>query len=96
MVTVLGGQRASPSESGLHLALAASACHALQALLATETPGRVPAFYVADANDRRSNYRNHREKPWEGDGSQKAVDHASQNFGGGCCGWGCPPGLPSA
>ena len=85
MVTVLSGPWAPPPESGLHLALATSACHALPALLATETPDRVPAFYVSGANDGRNNRQNHHEKPGDGDCSQNAVDHAAQNFSGGGC-----------
>ena len=76
MVTVLGGQGAPPPESGLHLALATAACHALPAPLAAETPDRVPAFDVSGADDGRNNRQNHQEKP-RGDRSQYAAQAPS-------------------
>jgi len=78
MVTVLSGPRAPLPEPGLHLALATGADHALPALLATETPDRVPAFHVSGANDGRNNRQKHQEKPGDGDRSQNAVEHAAQ------------------
>ncbi|MET3953027.1 hypothetical protein [Arthrobacter sp. UYEF36] len=85
MVTVLSGQRAPLPESGLHLALATAACHALRAPLAAETPDRVPAYHVpgADAfdvsgvNNGRNNLQTHHEKPGDGDRGQYAAQALS-------------------
>ncbi|WP_346960394.1 hypothetical protein [uncultured Arthrobacter sp.] len=79
MVAVLGGSRAPTPESSLHLAQAAGPRHSLPALLAAETPDRVPASDIAGVDDRRNNEQNNEEYPREGNRSQNAVDKAAKD-----------------
>ncbi|RKR12626.1 hypothetical protein C8D78_3728 [Arthrobacter oryzae] len=66
-------------ESGLHLALGTSPCHALPALLATETPDRVAPSDIAGVDDRRDNEKNDEEQPRESNRGQNAVSKAAKD-----------------
>ena len=79
MVTVLSRPRAPTPEPGLHLALADSARHSLPALLAAETPDRVPASNVPAVDHRRDNEQNNEEQPRETNRSQNAVNKAAED-----------------
>ncbi len=76
---MFSGPRAPTPEPSLHLALAAGPRHALPALLAAETPGRVPASNVPGVDDRRDNDQNHEEQPRESNRGQNAVDKAAKD-----------------
>ncbi|MFF2031064.1 hypothetical protein [Arthrobacter sp. NPDC058192] len=79
MVTMLGWSGAPTPESGLHLALAPSSRHALHALLATETPDRVPASDITGADDGRNNEQTNDQQPREGNRGQNAVNKATKD-----------------
>lgn len=77
MVSVLSGQRARRRSPDSISHWPTGAGHALPALLATETPDRVPTFDVSGANDGRNNRQNHEKMPWDGDRSQSAAQAPS-------------------
>jgi hypothetical protein len=79
MVTMLSGPRAPTPESSLHLALPTCAGHALPALLARETPDRVPSLDITGADDDRNNDQTNDEQPRKSDRSQNAVDKVAKD-----------------
>lgn len=76
---MLSCPRATTPEAGLHLAQAAGPRHALPALLATETPDRIPPPHIPAVDHRRDNEQNNEEQPRKGNRSQNAVNKAAKD-----------------
>jgi hypothetical protein len=80
VVAVFSRPGTTASESGLHLALAASTRHAFAALLAGKASHRIPAPDVSGVNNGGDDYQDDDEHAWQSDCSKDTVEHAPDNL----------------